>query len=119
VTPSTTEERPVREDVRAGTPYLLSSTPIKTLARRLVSIAALATVDIGGLIVGLYAALALRADIFDPHPVLWGLLWDQETSWLAFLILMLVLVFWQAGLYAPRETREAAARVVPSVMLRA
>jgi exopolysaccharide biosynthesis polyprenyl glycosylphosphotransferase len=107
----------VSEDVRAATPYLLSSTPIKSLARRVVSILALATVDVGGLIVGLYLALALRADIFDPHPVLWGLLWDQETSWLAFLILMLVLVFWQAGLYAPRETREAAARVVPSVML--
>ena len=28
-----------------------------------------------------------------------------------------MLVFWQAGLYKPRETREAAARVVPSVIL--
>ena len=34
-----------------------------------------------------------------------------------FLILLLVLVFWQAGLYKPRETREAAGRVVPSVIL--
>jgi exopolysaccharide biosynthesis polyprenyl glycosylphosphotransferase len=117
VTSSTTEGRPVREDVRAATPYLLSPTPIKSLLRRLVSILALATVDIGGLIVGLYCALALRAYVFDPKPVLWGLLWDQETSWLAFLILMLVLVFWQAGLYAPRETREGAGRVVPSVVL--
>jgi exopolysaccharide biosynthesis polyprenyl glycosylphosphotransferase len=117
VTSSTTEGRTIREDVRAATPYLLSSTPIKSLMRRLVSILALATVDVGGLIVGLYVALALRAYIFDPHPVLWGFLWDQETSWLAFLILMLVLVFWQAGLYAPRETREGAGRVVPSVIL--
>jgi exopolysaccharide biosynthesis polyprenyl glycosylphosphotransferase len=117
VTSSTTEGRPVREDVRAATPYLLSRAPIRSLARRLVSILALATVDIGGLIVGLYLALALRAYVFDPKPVLWGLLWDQETSWLAFLILMLALVFWQAGLYAPRETREGAGRVVPSVVL--
>ena len=104
-------------DVRAATPYLLRSTPIKSLLRRFVSIVALATVDVGGLIFGLYLALALRAYVFDPHPVLWGLLWDQETSWLAFLILMLVLVFWQAGLYAPRETREGAGRIVPSVVL--
>ena len=117
MTSSTTEERPAAEDIRAATPYLLSATPFKSLLRRFVSIVALATVDVGGLIVGLYLALALRADLFDPHPVLWGLLWDQETSWLAFLILMLVLVFWQAGLYAPRETREGAGRVVPSVIL--
>ncbi|HEV2592763.1 MAG TPA: sugar transferase [Gaiellaceae bacterium] len=115
MTSSTTEGRP--EDVRAATPYLLSSTPIKSLLRRIVSIVALATVDVGGLVVGLYVALALRALVFDPRPVLWGLLWDQETGWLAFLILMLVLVFWQAKLYAPRETREGAGRVIPSVIL--
>jgi exopolysaccharide biosynthesis polyprenyl glycosylphosphotransferase len=117
VTSSTTEERPVAEDIRAATPYLLSRTSLKTLARRLVSIATLATIDIGGLVLGLFAALALRAALFDPPPILWGLLWDQETSWLAFLILLLVLVFWQAGLYAPREVREGAGRVVPSVLL--
>jgi exopolysaccharide biosynthesis polyprenyl glycosylphosphotransferase len=98
-------------------PYLLSPMPIKTLARRLASVVALAATDVAGLVIGLYAALALRALIVDPKPVLWGLLWDQERDWLAFLILLLVLVFWQAGLYKPRETREGAARVVPSVFL--
>ena len=78
---------------------------------------ALATIDIAGLVIGLYLALALRAVIVDPKPVLWGLLWDHERDWIAFLILLLVLVFWQAGLYKPRETREGAARVVPSVFL--
>jgi len=116
--PTTADEtRPVTEDVRAATPYLLSPTPIKSLLRRLASILALVTLDVGGLVLGLYAALTLRALIFDPKPILWGFLWDNETSWLAFLILMLVLVFWQAGLYAPRELREGAGRVVPSVLL--
>jgi exopolysaccharide biosynthesis polyprenyl glycosylphosphotransferase len=77
----------------------------------------LATIDIGGLILGVYFALAIRAVLFEPHPVLWGLLWNQEVNWLPFLILVLVLVFWQARLYAPREVREGAARVAPSVML--
>jgi exopolysaccharide biosynthesis polyprenyl glycosylphosphotransferase len=108
---------PPVEDARAVRPYILSVTSLRSLLRRVLSIAALAMVDIGGLIIGLYAALALRAVIVDPSPVLWGLLWDHESSWLAFLILLLVLVFWQAGLYAPRETREGAARVVPSVFL--
>src|SRR5438045_3873098 len=105
------------EDVRAARPYLLSPTPLKTLVRRVLSIAALAIIDISGLVIGLYAALALRAFVFDPKPILWGFLWDQETNWLAFLILLMLLVFWRAGLYAPRELREGAGRVFPSVFL--
>jgi exopolysaccharide biosynthesis polyprenyl glycosylphosphotransferase len=119
VTTGTTDQQsaPPAEDIRAATPYLLSATPLKSLVRRLLSIVALAIVDVAGLVLGLYLALALRALVVDPKPVLWGLLWNQETSWLAFLILLLVLVFWQAGLYAPREVREGAGRVVPSVVL--
>jgi exopolysaccharide biosynthesis polyprenyl glycosylphosphotransferase len=109
--------RPAAGDVRAARPYFLSRTPLRTLVRRLVSILLLATTDVAGLVLGLFAALALRAEIFDPKPILWGLLWDQETNWLAFLILLLVLVFWRAGLYAPRELREGSGRVVPSVFL--
>jgi exopolysaccharide biosynthesis polyprenyl glycosylphosphotransferase len=105
------------EDVRAAKPYLLSTSPLKAALRRLVSILALLAVDVVGLVMGLYAALALRAYVRDPHPVIWGLLWDQEVNWLAFLILILVLVFWRAGLYATRELREGAGRVVPSVVL--
>jgi exopolysaccharide biosynthesis polyprenyl glycosylphosphotransferase len=105
------------DDVRAVRPYFLSASPVRTLARRVVSIAALAAIDIGGLVMGLYGALAIRSLLFDPKPILWGLLWNHETDWLAFLILLLVLVFWRAGLYAPRELREGAGRVVPSVFL--
>ena len=105
------------EDVRAARPYFLTGSPIKAGLRRLVSILALLTIDVLGLVVGLYGALALRAYTFDPHPVIWGLLWDQEAKWLAFLILLLVLVFWRAGLYAPRELREGVGRVLPSVIL--
>jgi exopolysaccharide biosynthesis polyprenyl glycosylphosphotransferase len=105
------------EDVRAARPYLLAPTSLKALLRRLASTVVLTGIDIGGLVLGLFLALALRAYVRDPHPVLWGLLWDQETNWLAFLILLQVLVFWQARLYAPREVREGAARVVPAVFL--
>jgi exopolysaccharide biosynthesis polyprenyl glycosylphosphotransferase len=110
-------ETPPIEDVRAARPYLFSRASVRTALRRLLSIAALIVIDVAGLILGLYLALALRAFVIDPHPVLWALLWDEETSWLAFLILLLVLVFWRAGLYAPRERREGAGRVFPSVFL--
>jgi exopolysaccharide biosynthesis polyprenyl glycosylphosphotransferase len=105
------------EDVRAARPYFLSASPVKTLVRRVLSIAILIAIDVSGLAIGLYAALALRAYLLDPKPVLWGLLWNSETDWLPFLILLLVLVFSRAGLYAPRELREGAGRVVPSVFL--
>jgi exopolysaccharide biosynthesis polyprenyl glycosylphosphotransferase len=105
------------EDVRYGRPTFLARAPWKAFARRAVSALVLATIDIAGLVLGVYIALALRAVLVDPHPVLWGLLWDEETNWLPFLILILVLVFWQASLYAPRERREGAARVAPSVFL--
>jgi exopolysaccharide biosynthesis polyprenyl glycosylphosphotransferase len=117
VTTGAFDDRVPAEDVRAARPYLLTRTPLTTLARRLASIVLLVAVDVGGLVLGLFAALVLRAFVFDPKPILWGLLWDQETNWLAFLILLLVLVFWRAGLYAPRELREGSGRVVPSVFL--
>ena len=116
-TESPPQQEPAAEDVRAATPYLFSPGSIRAVVRRCLSILALVTVDVGGLVLGLYAALTLRALIFDPKPVLWGLLWNNETSWLAFLVLLLVLVFWQARLYAPREVREGAGRVFPSVLL--
>src|SRR4029077_5575950 len=105
------------EDVRSARPYFLAASPFKSFVRRVASIAMLGTIDIGGLVIGLYCALAVRALVLDPKPILWGLLWNHETDWLPFLILLLVLVFWRAGLYAPRELREGAGRVVPSVFL--
>ncbi|NUR75710.1 MAG: sugar transferase [Thermoleophilia bacterium] len=105
------------EDARSARPYLLSSSPLKNMVRRVASMLTLLTIDVAGLVIGLYAALAVRSLVFDPKPILWGLLWNHETDWLPFLILLLVLVFWRAGLYAPRELREGAGRVVPSVFL--
>ena len=55
------------EDVRAARPYYLSASPLKTLVRRVASIAILAFIDISGLTIGLYGALALRAYFFDPQ----------------------------------------------------
>jgi exopolysaccharide biosynthesis polyprenyl glycosylphosphotransferase len=108
---------PPVEDVRFGRPYLLTRSPLTTFARRLVSIATLVAIDLGGLTIGLYAALALRSLFRDPRPILWNLLWIEESNWLPFLILLLVLVFWRSQLYGPRELREGAGRIVPSVML--
>ncbi len=115
---ATLDDHPhVVEDVRAGRPFLLTRSPLRSLVRRGSSVLALAVLDVAGLVLGLYLALALRALVFDPKPVLWGLLWDHETDWLPFLVLLLLLVFSRNRLYAQRELREGAGRIVPSVFL--
>ncbi len=108
---------PPPEDARSSGAHLLSPTSLRSVARRTASVLVLATIDITGLVIGLYAAVALRAAVVDPKPILWGLLWDQTSDWLPFLILVLLLVFWRAGLYGLRESREGVGRIVPSVFL--
>ncbi len=105
------------EDARFGHPYLLTRSPLTTFVRRALSMAALAALDIAGLTIGLYVALALRSLIRDPRPILWSLLWNEESNWLPFVVLVLLLVFWRNRLYGPRELREGAGRIVPSVAL--
>ena len=106
-----------RGDVRAVTPWLLSPAAFKGIVRRIVSVAALVLIDVGGLVLGLYGALALRSYFVDPKPILWNLLWTRETDWLPFLVLLLVLVFSRGHLYGAREVREGAGRIVQSVVI--
>ncbi len=90
---------------------------LRGFARRALSIAALIIVDLSGLAGSLYLALVLRELYYGERPILWGLPWDAEQKWLPFLVLVTVLVFWRAGLYAPREQRGGAGRVVSSLLL--
>ena len=104
-------------DVRAGRPYVLLRTPLRTFGRRVLGITSLALLDTVGLSLGLYIALVLRSFVFG-DPVLWSLLWRTESEeWLPFLIPITLLVFWQAGLYATRERRAGLGRVASSLLL--
>jgi len=114
------EERPSSlpvEDVRSAKPYALSPINRRLLLFRLISIVALVALDLCGIGLALYGALALREVYYGHAPILWGLLWDAETKWLPFLALVTVLVFWQAGLYAPREKRAGFGRVLSSLVI--
>ena len=104
-------------DVRASRLYLLSRGPILGASRRVLSVCALVAVDVLGLALGLYVALVVRTIIYG-DTVYWSLLWrDGPREWLPFLIPITVLVFLQAGLYAPRERRSGAGRIVSSLVL--
>ena len=117
--PVAEDDAPVRivSDIRAGAPFLLTRAQLLVAARRLASITALVCLDLGGLVLGLYAALVARELYYGREPVLWGVLWRIETDWLPFLTLVTVLVFSQAHLYEERERRPGFARVLSSLIL--
>ena len=117
--PVAEDDAPVRivSDIRAGAPFLLTRAQLLVAARRLASITALVCLDLGGLVLGLYAALVARELYYGREPVLWGVLWRIETDWLPFLTLVTVLVFSQAHLYEERERRPGFGRVLSSLIL--
>ena len=51
---------PPAADIRAGRSYILSRSPLRSAGRRLASVLTLAGIDVSGVALGLYGALALR-----------------------------------------------------------
>jgi exopolysaccharide biosynthesis polyprenyl glycosylphosphotransferase len=97
--------------------YVLSRGPLLGLVRRAVSVAALVLADVAGLALGLYVALVLRSIVYG-DTIYWSLLWDTgPAEWLPFLAPITVLVFLQAGLYAPRERRGGSGRILAGLVL--
>jgi exopolysaccharide biosynthesis polyprenyl glycosylphosphotransferase len=111
------QENPPASDIRATRTSILARLPLGTLVRRLGSIAALLTIDVCGLALGLYLAHVLRWVFYERELPLWGVPWAAIEEWLPFLALVTVLVFWQGGLYAERERRAGVGRVVSSLVL--
>ena len=84
--------------------------------RRVASISALAAIDAAGVTAGLFASLILR-EVYYGRSLRLNSLWQAETDWLPFLILVTLLVFAQGNLYAERERRPGMGRVVSSLLL--
>ena len=113
-----TEPRPAPvEDIRSVRPYIFSRATLVAAARRLISIAALVTLDLAGLVLGIFVALIVRELYLGQWPPLWGILWDTEIEWLPFLTVVTVLVFWVGGLYRRRELRTGWGQIVFSLVL--
>jgi exopolysaccharide biosynthesis polyprenyl glycosylphosphotransferase len=97
--------------------FFPSTGQLRAVGRRFGSIVALLAIDVCGLAGALYLALVLRQIYYGESPILWGFAWTAEKNWLPFLSLVTVLVFWRGGLYAPRESRAGAGRIVSSLLL--
>ena len=106
----------VPADIRATPRFFPAGGQLRALVRRALSVAALVAIDLGGVVLGLYVALALR-EVYYGRSLAWKSLWHTETDWLPFLMLITVLVFAYSGLYAERERRPGAGRIASSLML--
>jgi exopolysaccharide biosynthesis polyprenyl glycosylphosphotransferase len=118
--PAPPADLPVPVDIRAAKPYPFARAPLRQLVLRLGSVMALLVLDLTGLGLALYGALVLRQLYYGDSfgDILWSFLWtDTEASYLPFVALILVLVFWQAGLYSSRERRAGFGRIVSSLVI--
>ena len=105
-------------DIRRSRPYLLTPTPLRSLAFRAVSLVSLLALDLLAVGMAIYAALVIRELLYGHHPIFWGILWtDAEANYFPFVALVTALVFWQAGLYAQRERRTGFGRIVSSLVV--
>jgi exopolysaccharide biosynthesis polyprenyl glycosylphosphotransferase len=111
-----TAPEPAR-DIRQVRPYILASRPLRAIARRAASVGTLVALDLAGLTLGLYLAFVVRWIYYEHELPPWGVPWRGETHYLPFLALVMVLLFWHNGLYAEREFRAGAGRVVSSLAL--
>jgi exopolysaccharide biosynthesis polyprenyl glycosylphosphotransferase len=105
------------EDIRSARPYLLSRRTLLTGLRRLASIFALILIDLVGLTLGIYVALALRSLYLGDFTPFWNSIWDTENDWLPFLTVIMVLVFWTNGLYRRREARPGVGGILASLIV--
>ena len=104
-------------DIRRSRVYVLSRGPVFGLVRRAISVAALVAADVAGLALGVYLALVLRSFVYG-DTIYWSLLWKTgPADWLPFLAPITVIVFLQAGLYAPRERRAGSGRILAALVL--
>ena len=115
--PDEREQQAPIGDIRRTRARLLVGSPLRQLVIRIGSLVALVGLDLIGVGLALYAALLLREVYYGTSPIFPGLLWNQETDWLPFLLLVTILVFWQAGLYARREQRPGFGRIVSSLVI--
>ncbi len=103
-------------DIRRRVPPVLLRGTIVATAAQAARVLTLIAVDLVGLAGGVYCALVLRELWIGVSPG-WDSLWDTAADWLGFLGLVIVLVFAQARLYAPRDRRPGVQRVASSVVL--
>ncbi|HEY6780460.1 MAG TPA: sugar transferase [Thermoleophilaceae bacterium] len=101
------------KDVRAGRPVLLRGVLRFNAARALARIATLAALDIAGLVLAIWTALAIRTAFQSPEELHLTFGWALDVAPLACLVMLLL--FARSGLYRDRAQRPGLSRVMASL----
>jgi exopolysaccharide biosynthesis polyprenyl glycosylphosphotransferase len=108
---------PPVEDIRSARPFFISRRTLAAFSIRAASVVALVTIDLVGLVLGVYAALVIRSLYLGDFTPFWNALWDKESEWLPFLTVITVLVFWTNGLYRRREIRPGPGGILAALII--
>jgi exopolysaccharide biosynthesis polyprenyl glycosylphosphotransferase len=106
------EARP--RDMRAGSMPLLKGVLRFELLRRGARIVALAALDVAGMFLAIWTALAIKAAVRAPDDVL-GKTFDQAGDYAPLACLVMLLLFARSGLYRDRGQRPGFATVISAL----
>ena len=100
-------------DVRAGKPLLLTSILQFETLRRLARVLALAALDVAGLFLAIWTALAIKTAVVSPDAL--DITFSQTTEVAPLACLVMLLLFARSGLYRDRAQRPGFSRVISSL----
>ncbi len=101
------------KDVRAGRPVLLRGVLRFNTARALARVGTLAALDVAGLFLAIWTALAIRTALQSPEELHLTYGWAKDVAPLACLVMLLL--FARSGLYRDRAQRPGLSRVMASL----
>jgi len=101
-------------DVRAGRFPLLKGVLRFELVRKGARVVALAALDVAGMFLAIWTALAIKAAVRSPHDAL-GKTFEQAQDYAPLVCLVTLLLFARSGLYRDRGQRPGFATVISSL----
>src|SRR4051812_42441800 len=103
----------VEHDMRRKRPPLLSFLLRWETLRRVARVASLVALDVTGVFLAIFTALALKAAVRDAF--VFDQVVEQTKDYVAFAFLLTALLFAQSGLYSSRAQRPGLSRIVSSL----
>jgi exopolysaccharide biosynthesis polyprenyl glycosylphosphotransferase len=101
-------------DVRAGKPVLLRSVLRFETVRRAARVVALGALDVAGLFLAIWTALAIKAAVVSPDAL--DITFDQTQDFAPLACLVMLLLFARSGLYRDRAERPGFSKVIASLV---
>ena len=102
-------------DVRAGSMPILRGVLHFELLRRGARVLALAALDVGGMFLAIFTALALKTAVVSPELAVIDRSFAQAKEYAPLACLVMLLLFARSGLYRDRPQRPGFATVISSL----